>query len=277
VTVWLAGVATRGTRNTNVYTSSLTLQLAAATNPPSIQTSGGVVNAASFTPGITPGSWVTIFGKNLAPAGVARAWKSEEIVNGRFPTALEGTRVRINGRDAAVSYVSETQLNVQAPDDDSRGSVAVEVITSAGTSASVTTTLQTEAPALFRFSPSGAKYPAAVHLDGVFAGPSDLFSGAVTLRPARPGDTILLFGNGFGATNPTVPALSLFSGAAPLVAAPQIRIGGVNATVSFAGLSAAGLYQFNVLVPEVADGDQRLEVIVSGQTAPGETYLTIRR
>ena len=135
VTVWLAGIAARTTRQTNAYTTSVTLTPASvSTSKPVVNLTDGVTNGASFTAGISPGSWVTIKGRNLAPSGVARWWRADEIVNGALPTEVEGTRVKINGKAAAVGYVSETQLNVQAPDDESRGTVAVEVTTAAGTS-----------------------------------------------------------------------------------------------------------------------------------------------
>jgi uncharacterized protein (TIGR03437 family) len=279
VTVWVAGVAARGTRQTNVYTASATLGPAASTTAkPTLSASGAVVNGASLTAGVSPGSWVTIFGRNLAPAGVARSWTADEIVDGALPTRLEGTSVRINGKAAAIYYVSQTQLNVQAPDDVARGAVAVDVTTSAGTSDVVSTTLSAAAPALFRYSPGEGKYAAAVHADGVIAATPGLF-GSATVRAAKPGDTILLFGTGFGATSPAVPALRVYSGAAPLPdgAGLRIRIGGVEATVAFAGLTGAGLYQFNLVVPELADGDHKVEGEVAGVAFAGEAYLTVRR
>jgi uncharacterized protein (TIGR03437 family) len=269
VAVWVAGLATRGTSNGNVYTATATLAAAGAV--PTIRSAAGVVNGASFTAPVAPGSWVTIFGDNLAPAGVARIWRADEIVNGQLPLSLEGTRVRINGRDAAIYYVSPTQLNVQAPDDASRGAVSVEVTTASGTSTPATVTLQGEAPAFFRFEQDSGKYAASVHAAGGFVGPLG--------TAAKPGEVILLFGTGFGATQPAVAALQVYEGAAPLrdLSSLHIRIGGVEAVVQFAGLSGAGLYQFNVVVPDVADGDQRLEAEVAGTAAGGEAWISVKR
>jgi uncharacterized protein (TIGR03437 family) len=276
VTVYLAGAAASGTRATNVYTSVVTLQKATA-KP--VISSAGVVNAASFAAGITAGSWVAIFGNNLAPSGVARSWKAEEIVNGGLPLALEGTQVQINGKSAAISYVSESQLNVQAPDDASLGSVTVAVTTPGGTSDPMTADLRTAAPGLFRFTPNGSRYAAAVFPDGSYAGPPALFGTAITTRAAQPGETVLFFGTGFGATTPAVVAGQVFSGAAPLSAGHGlvIHIGGMQAGVSFAGLSAAGLYQFNVTVPALADGDQLVEASVWGVAVPTQQYLAVTR
>jgi uncharacterized protein (TIGR03437 family) len=44
----------------------------------------------------------------------------------------------------------------------------------------------------------------------------------------------------------------------------------VAATVVFAGISEAGLYQFNLTVPNAPSGDQPLQATVNGvQTPPG--------
>ena len=276
ITVWLAGVAARGTRQTNVYTTSVTLQ--AAGQKPAITSSNGVVNGASFAGPISPGSWVTIFGSNLAPAGVARSWKADEIVDGRFPLTLEGTSVKINGKAAAISYVSAAQLNIQAPDDASVGPVSVTVTTADGTSDAYTADLRTEAPALFRFNPESQRYAAAVHADGTLVGPPGLFGEGVTLRAAKPGDIVLLFGTGFGATSPQVPSLQVFSGAASLAKLDslRVRIGGVSAAVSFAGLSGAGLDQINVAIPDLAAGVHLIEIEIAGQTT-AQTSLAVTR
>jgi uncharacterized protein (TIGR03437 family) len=71
----------------------------------------------------------------------------------------------------------------------------------------------------------------------------------------------------------------LFSGAAALPASDQlaIAISDVPATVLFAGLSEAGLYQFNVIVPEVPDGDQLVTAQVQGVSTQQALYLTIQQ
>ncbi|MEZ5401245.1 MAG: choice-of-anchor V domain-containing protein [Bryobacteraceae bacterium] len=279
VSIYLAAAAASGTRQTNVYTTTLALSRAPSAPAPTIQ-SAGVVNAASFDPAISAGSWVSIFGANLAPAGIARSWTADEIVNGKLPTTLESTQVRINGKAAAIAFVSESQLNVQAPADDALGTVSVEVTTAAGTGQAATVTLRQAAPGLFRFSPDSNRYAAAVSSAGALLGPAGLFGTAVTTRPARPGETILLFGTGFGKTDPEVVPGDAFSGAAPLAAGNNlsIRIGGIDAAVAFAGLSGAGLYQFNVTVPDaLPDGDQLIEATVLGVAVPTTQRLNVLR
>src|SRR6185295_12133262 len=171
-------------------------------------------------------------------------------------------------------FISPGQLNVQAPADDSLGNVNVVVTTAAGQSDSFTAVLQQFTPAFFLFDPQNRKYPAAVFADGSSVGPAVLFGTALTTRPAKPGETILLFGTGFGTTTPTVATGEIFNGAAPLANPVTIMIGGTQANVAFAGLSAAGLYQFNVTVPaSLPDGDQALVASIGGVRSQDNVFL----
>ena len=83
---------------------------------------------------IQPGEWVSIYGTNLASGTVA--W------TGNFPTSLGGTSVTINGRAAYLSFVSPTQISLQAPSDNATGSVPVIVTTASGSSTSAVTLAQ---------------------------------------------------------------------------------------------------------------------------------------
>jgi uncharacterized protein (TIGR03437 family) len=237
--------------------------------PPSIS-AGGITPIYSPANTIQPGSWISIYGSNFAT--IPAIW------NGDFPTKLGGVSVTINSRPAYLWYVSPGQLNVQAPDDTATGTVPVVVTTPFGT-ASSTVTLGPYAPSFSLFS---GKYPAAiVGTSGPgnsgagydYIGPAGAFS--FPSRPVAAGETIILFGVGFGPTSPTVKAGQAFSGAAPCPTLPQFTIGGVPATVAFAGIVEAGLYQFNVVVPSAGSGDQLLQASIGGQTTPAGIYVTI--
>jgi uncharacterized protein (TIGR03437 family) len=109
------------------------------------------------------------------------------------------------------------------------------------------------APALFTFSQiaNGTRYVAAVHADGTCASWSGVLPG-LTASPARAGDTIMLFGTGFG---PTIPANAVgqLVNPAPLANPVTLTIGGVTATIRFAGIVGPGLYPFNAVVPNLLD------------------------
>ena len=85
----------------------------------------GVVNGASFLPGVAASTWITIQGTNLSAA--TRTWRGSDFVNNNLPTVLDGVSVQVNGIAAYVYYISPTQLNVLAPDDSTTGQVRVQV------------------------------------------------------------------------------------------------------------------------------------------------------
>jgi uncharacterized protein (TIGR03437 family) len=168
----------------------------AAASKPAIASSG-VVSAASFKAGIAPGSWVTIFGQNLAAA--TRSLSGSDLVNGHLPTTLGGVSVQIDNQAAFPSYISAAQINVQAPSSNNTGTVNVTVTNSGGTSDVAAATMQTFLPAFF----TNGNYVAAVRLDGtIITGTST--GGSGTTAAAKPGEVVQLFGTGFGPTTPAI-------------------------------------------------------------------------
>jgi protocatechuate 3,4-dioxygenase, beta subunit len=243
----------------------------ATASRPAILPKNGVVNGAGFQPGVTPGAWLTIYGDHLSET--TRIWNAEtEIVNGKLPASLDGVSVTVNGRPAAVYFVSPTQINIQAPSDVT-GTVQVVVRNAEGTSDPVTVNVDPILPGFFLFP---RYFVAAVRPDGSYVGPAGLIDG-VTTSPAKPGETIVLYGTGFGPTSPDVTAGEVYRGAASLANAPAIRIGPGYADLQFAGLTAAGLYQFNIVVPNVPDGDHDVLGTLGGARTQPLARLRVQR
>jgi uncharacterized protein (TIGR03437 family) len=126
------------------------------------------------------------------------------------------------------------------------------------------------------FSPLGQKYAVAVRSDGALLGPPNLLGSAAATVPARPGDVILLYGTGFGPTKPAANLSTIVSGAPPTANTVTATIGGVPATVQFAGLVFAGDYQFNILVPNVPAGDNLIVLKVAGLTTQINAFLAVQ-
>ena len=230
----------------------------------------GALNAASFQGGMSTGAWISIFGTNLA--ATTRPWRSDEIVNGKLPTQLDGVGVTVGGVAAAVSYISPTQLNVQVPDTTSGTSVAIQA-SSPGGSANYSANIQTLAPALFLFDAANRRYAAAQHADYSTVGPVGLYPGSA---PARPDETIILYGTGFGPTTPSLPAGYVVTQPSPLLGQATARIGGLDAAVAWAGMIQAGVYQFNVTIPAgVPDGDAVLLIQIGGSRTQDNVYLPV--
>jgi uncharacterized protein (TIGR03437 family) len=238
------------------YTPSDTL----AGSSPAIFGMNGVVHGASYQPVVAAGSWISIFGSNLAPD--ARTWKAA--------TAIVGVAVNVNNKPAVVCYISPSQLNVEVPSDVS--GTAQVTVTHAGGSASTSVSVQAAQPGFFVFAQN---HVAAVRADGSYIGPANLLDG-VTTTPAKPGDQVLLFGTGFGATDPAVPAGEVVTTPAPLANAVKIRIDATDAVVAYAGLVGAGLYQFNITIPDLPDGDRTVTAAVAGAWTQALAKLRIQ-
>ncbi len=278
VVLYAAGNASTGARDPSaghIYTTNVTLTPAAAvsTAQPAIL-SNGILNGATFTTSaLAPNTYITIAGSNLA-AGT-RLWTGSDFGSSgtQMPTSLDGTSVTVNGKAAYVEFISPTQINAITPADTAAGSGVPVVVTVNGqASIAATVTYQSVAPSLFAFSPPTAdagKYPAAGHLNGTFIGKAGLFPQAPTITtPAKRNETIILYGTGFGPTNPTLAAGSI-TPASPfynLATVPTVTVGGVPATVVFAGLAPgfAQVYQFDITIPNVPDGDQALVISTAG-------------
>jgi len=241
-----------------------------ATGPPIITS---VLNGASYQPGIEAGSWVVIKGTNLANTNPGRIWSSADLVDGNLPTSLDGVSVTVDGKPAFVYYISPTQINVQAPSDNALGTVKVVVDNNGAVSPPATAQLQAVAPAFFLYG--ATNYAIASRLpDYALVGDPSVEPGAVA---ARPGDTVILWGTGFGATNPPVAAGTTVSGAPAVAVTPTVTVGGMPAQVISAVLTtgSAGLYQVTIQLPSsVPAGAVAVQASAGGvQTPVGVTIF----
>jgi len=221
-----------------------------------------VVNGASFQPGIAAGSWVTIQGANLANT-------VDQVATGSLPTALDGVSVLIDGKPAFVDYVSPTQINVQAPSDAVLGPVSVVVTNNGAASTPATAQLEAAAPAFFTYP--ATNYAIASRLP-------DYAEVGDPSAPAKPGDTVVLWGTGFGATSPAVAAGTTVSGVPVVVPTPTVTVGGVSVTVVSAVLTAgcAGLYQVTIQLPaNVPTGAVAVEASAGGSPSPAGVLLFV--
>ncbi len=231
-----------------------------------------VGNGGSFQPGVASATWLSIIGSNLSTS--TYGWQASDFVNGMLPTSLEGVSATINGLPAFIEYISPTQINLLAPDDATTGPVQVQVTAARQASNSLTVQKTQVSPAFFTID-NGA-YVAALHADYTLVGSSSLLPG-VTTRPAQPGETLLLYGTGFGLTNPALPTAQLVTTPAILANSVQVTIGGAVAPVTYAGLVESGTYQINVTVPSLPNGDAAVVASIGGVStyAGGQTGVSV--
>jgi uncharacterized protein (TIGR03437 family) len=230
------------------------------TTPAAGPSISGVVSASAFGAfsAVAPGSWVEIYGSNLAPS--TQGWTGADFTGNNAPTMLDGVSVSIAGQAAFVDYISATQVNAQLPSNIATGGALQLTVTNAnGTSTAVNVTVNPTEPGLLApasFKIRGNQYVVAQHSDGTCVLPVGAISG-VASSPAKPGETIVIYGVGFGSVTPNIPAGGIATETNQLSASFEVLFGKTQATLPYFGLAPnfVGLYQFNVTVPAVADND----------------------
>ncbi len=207
---------------------------------------------------IAPATWIEIYGTNLATTA-QQGWTGADFNGANAPSALGGTTVTVAGKPAFIDYVSPHQVNVQVPSGIPTGKQQVVVTTFGGPSIGTTVTVNTVeagmlAPPVFQL-PAGQYIVALFPNGATYVLPPGVTSAVPTAR-AKPGDTIMLYGIGFGTVTPNINAGVLVQQSNNLQGL-QVFIGGAQAAVQFAGLVQGylGLYQFNVVVPTVPAND----------------------
>jgi len=229
-------------------------------------------NAEGEGPTIAPNTWVEIKGLNLA--GNTRIWQASDFINDQMPTQLDKVSATVNGKNSFVYYISPTQINVLTPPDEISGPVRVAVNNSNAMAAEFTAQAQGLSPSFFVFSDN--QHVAATHADGSLLGPASLSVPGYSFSPAKPGETISIYANGFGSTSvPVVVGSDMQSGTlSPLLV---VKIGSVDANVQFAGLISPGLFQFNVTVPSnTPDGDQPITATYRGASTQSTIFITVQ-
>ncbi len=241
------------------------------------QIAGGVVpNAAPvlaangtgdiFNPivggGLGPGNIVQIYGTGLAAQAA-----SPSVLP--LPTAVSGTSVLIGGVKSALYYVSPTQINAQIPFELAPNR-QYQVIVNANGALTTPQPIQLNAgaPAVLAFT-SGAVV--AQHQDGTLISET---------APAAPGEFIVIYLTGLGATTVDVPTgqPSPTNPLAFVVDTPVLNLGGTTIQPLFAGLTPGlvGLYQINFEVPkDLPDGNYDLSISQSGAVS-NSTLLQVR-
>jgi uncharacterized protein (TIGR03437 family) len=242
--------------------------------------SGGVVSASQFGAfsAIAPGSWIEIYGSNLA--NTTANWDNS-FTGVNAPTALGNTTVTIGGLSAFIDYVSPGQVNAQVPSGVGSGPQQLVVATGAGQSAAYPVTVNGTEPGLWApamFQVGGNQYVGAQLPDGTWVLPTGAVSG-YTSRPAKVGEIITMYGVGFGPVSGAIPIAGQIvpqTASNSLTTPLTLFFGPAQATLQYFGLAPGyvGLYQFNVVVPNVASGNAVPLTFVLGSSNNLQTLYT---
>ena len=227
-------------------------------------------NADSVQSAIQPGSWAAIYGSNFT--AITKDW-ADALGGPGLPTALGGVKVTVGGKAAAVSYVSPAQINIQVP---SAGPGPAEVVVTNvdRTSDPVMANVQAYAPAFFHWGATryavASRYP-----DYTYVGPPSL---GTLWSPAVPGEIVILWGTGFGPSNPAVQPGTTVTGLVLTADPVTVRLGGVDVAVLAASLSPglAGVYQIAIRIPAaIPAGDLGIWGAVGGYSTPENVFIAI--
>jgi len=226
----------------------------------------GVISAGAFgaRTDFAAGTWLEVYGSNFS--SVLKEWAGADFNGAIAPQVLDRVRVKVNGKDAYTRFISSGQVNVQAPANDI-GPMSVTVSNCDKTSAPVNLNQVAAAPGM---------------LTGIPATKLIAFAPDGTTRAAKPGEMVVAYGIGFGPTTPAI-APGEIAGVLTSLASPlAVTIGGVQLTqqqIVYGGLAPGfvGLYQFNLIVPDVPDGDQPVTIRVGTAAVPQTMTLAVKR
>ncbi|HEV2448271.1 MAG TPA: TIGR03118 family protein, partial [Candidatus Sulfopaludibacter sp.] len=231
----------------------------------------GIETAGGPAGGISSNAFISIYGANLSP--ITRSWTATDISGTALPKQLNGVSVTVNNKPAYVAFISPKQVDVLTPVDTTTGPVNVVVTNNGLVSAATSVTMNAFSPAFFVLK--DGKSIAAIHAGGSLVGAATLYANLST--PAKPGETIAVFGTGFGTTNPGVSDGQVVTADLPLVTTPTITFNGTTAQSAYGGLVSAGVYQFNVTVPaSLADGDAAVVATSGSFSSPATAIITVK-
>ena len=229
-------------------------------------TSRSITNAASFEIGMTPGSAAVVFAGGVREAGVTSAPSIP------LPLELDGVRVSVNGLDAPLFAVANTngleQVNFQVPWETEGSPARVTVVKDGMVSPSVEAAVQPLQPAIFELN--------TVEAIVVRTGDNSLVTPE---RPLKAGESVYFYATGLGPVdpNPGTGNAGPRSPFAPTRTAVTVTIDGVECAVLFAGLAPdlVGIYQVNIRAPAGVRSGRREMVLSVGGVRGKTARITI--
>ena len=235
------------------------------TSPAPVLTSA--VNGASFAPNVplAPGSFITLFGQNLANGSASAALVP-------LGTTLAGAIAVMAGVELPLIYGSNGQVNALVSSGISINTSQQILVQRDNTySIPISVNVAATAPAVFAYPLPGDPSSQGAILNAI------TYAVADPQAPVTAGDTLAIYCTGLGAVTPSVPdgAEAPSSPLSYTVATPTVSVAGKNAPVSFSGLAPGfvSLYQINATVPSGISPGNQVPVVLSiaGETSPPVT------
>ena len=238
---------------------------------PAFQSVAVVSSAYSLAVGIAPGMLATAYGTDLASSTPGATTLPLPFTDGGTSVSIVDSNGNIWA--APLLYVSPGQVNFEVPLGVALGSAELYVSSGDGTVSGETVQIGLVAPGVFELNASALAAADILTVSGTTQTYGNVFSingsGAIVPSPIALGGSgdetyLILFGTGFQAAG---------------TSGVSVTIGGVNATVAYAGPQGtlAGLDQANVLIPASLAGAGNVTVqLVANGIAANPVNVTIQ-
>jgi uncharacterized protein (TIGR03437 family) len=221
--------------------------------------------------GISPGQIISLYGSNLGPTQLTTLTLSSA---GLVNTSLEGTQVLFNGVAGPMIFTLDGQIAVVVPYGITGPTVSVVVSYLSLTTPPIRFNLVPVNPGLFTLNNSGTGDAAILRLNS-----DGTVSGINSTNPASVGDTLELYGEGYGVASPTtsLPDGAVVGAILPVPAATTtLLIDGKTVPTLYAGGAGGevnGVLQINFKVPQLAAGPHNIQVKVGNAVSPAGVNL----
>jgi uncharacterized protein (TIGR03437 family) len=233
---------------------------------PMVALNGTISNRNPHVGGpLSPGNISEIYGSGLSSSGPGTPSQLP------LPNTFNNTSVQVAAFSAPLYYVSDGQLDVQLPAELAPNASYPLVVTN-GNAISVPriVTVTDVSPGV------------AATTDGQMISQHADFTYVTAASPAKPGEVLIMYLVGLGATNPPVQSGIASPGIAPLpqlVNSVTVTVDGESSIIRFAGLTpgAVGLYQINFTIPlDARNGNLNVAVTQNG-VATNITTIPVAR
>ncbi len=267
------------------------LNAAAGTLKPATATLyGGIAQNQTPPPTLAPGGTLNDFnpvtGGALAPGMIAQVYGSglaaSPVSTGvlPLPSTFDNTFAQVGDYQAPFYFLSGDQLNVQIPAE-LVASQQLPMLLSVNNALTLPITLDIVPNAPGVLSAFDGPTPPSTQ-DGAHIVAQHLNGSSVTsASPAKPGEYLVMYMAGLGATDPPVPSGQPAPGAPSTLAAltvqPIVTVDKLPSNVVFAGLAPTfvGLYQIDFQVPPGASSGDDVVTVTQNGIAANQTLLPV--
>jgi len=242
------------------------------TPPPTLSPGGTLNNLNPLVGGaLAPGTIAQVYGSGLAAAPVSTGILP-------LPTLFDKTFAQVGAYQAPLYFLSSGQLNVQLPNQ-LTASQQIPILLSVNNALTLPITLDIVPTAPGVLSDFKGPTPPSTQNGAHIIAQHANFSLVSSSSPANPGEYLVMYLVGLGATVPSVasgvpaPSLTLAKVTNPVT----VTVDSLPSTVLFAGLTPGfvGLYQVNFQVPTGAHSGDDVVTVTQNGVAANPTLLPV--